>query len=637
MATTTTETTTVTGGGSTTYYADGYGPDGKGGVITTPGKNITTTTTTTSDGTTSTKTTQAASTAAPTYNTTNTSSWKTISQESTEKSIKVRGVTTSYFIITIVRENTVTGEQVKMVYDPESGTTTSETIKEGKGVDLKPKTETLDMQRDYAGPSEGLTVPPTKASQSKIKQKLVNLAKAAAKQAAKDAVKSVTSSLSSQANQAIASANASVQNTLSPIQQATLNANQQIYSAAGTLNQAANVLETVGNVTYALGITDCVTLPSYARKLNNLSQNLRDNTLPVIDISKIPNIDLSDVNKYLNKKVNSAVESVADLLGLNPDSSATDELTAAKENDVMPSDEESTGADGVPCPNMIDEQTRQAKARAAAKEAAQKQKNEYFETKEKEKKVAIESSKAKLKALNIEYKEGEDAGLPIIKNIDEAYSSGKLTQAKYCDVYKEVQLYLIKYGYADFNELPCCKEGYITITDVNKYNTSSNNTITTAATSNTSTTVVSTNQATGTTTATIKGESISKTANGETITTTTTTTATTTAGGGSVVTETTEVKSGGGSTIRTSEGTTYISADGKKTFVSNNTTSEDREVQVNKINAEYKAEKALVEQRLANDVNRYPNGFVDDPTSPEYAPELKAVDIKYQQRLDALK
>jgi hypothetical protein len=47
-----------------------------------------------------------------------------------------------------------------------------------------------------------------------------------------------------------------------------------------------------------------------------------------------------------------------------------------------------------------------------------------------------------------------------------------------------------------------------------------------------------------------------------------------------------------------------------------------------------KREKGRVSQEL---VMKYPDGFVDDPSSPEYPPELKAVDDKYKPLIDAKK
>lgn len=53
--------------------------------------------------------------------------------------------------------------------------------------------------------------------------------------------------------------------------------------------------------------------------------------------------------------------------------------------------------------------------------------------------------------------------------------------------------------------------------------------------------------------------------------------------------------------------------------------------------SEMKSEKAKVSEKLANDTKNYPEGFIDDPSSPEYPKELKAVDDKYTPKIEAKK
>jgi len=52
---------------------------------------------------------------------------------------------------------------------------------------------------------------------------------------------------------------------------------------------------------------------------------------------------------------------------------------------------------------------------------------------------------------------------------------------------------------------------------------------------------------------------------------------------------------------------------------------------------DYRDEKAKVSEKLAGDRKNYPEGFIDDPSDPEYPKELKAIDDKYKKIIDAKK
>ena len=52
--------------------------------------------------------------------------------------------------------------------------------------------------------------------------------------------------------------------------------------------------------------------------------------------------------------------------------------------------------------------------------------------------------------------------------------------------------------------------------------------------------------------------------------------------------------------------------------------------------SDYRDAKAKVAEQLANDRKKYPEGFIDDPSDPEYPPELKAVDDQFQPQIKAL-
>ena len=106
---------------------------------------------------------------------TSSDSWVILTKDMKEKTTKINNVTTIYYIVTTVKENKVTGQQVKSVVNTLEETEKTEVIKEGKGVDLSPKTNTFNMTENWAGPSEGSKVPPTKSLIRNLKQQLSNL------------------------------------------------------------------------------------------------------------------------------------------------------------------------------------------------------------------------------------------------------------------------------------------------------------------------------------------------------------------------------------------------------------------------------------------------------------------------------
>jgi len=64
---------------------------------------------------------------------------------------------------------------------------------------------------------------------------------------------------------------------------------------------------------------------------------------------------------------------------------------------------------------------------------------------------------------------------------------------------------------------------------------------------------------------------------------------------------------------------------------------EEKEAELQTVQREYKDEIAKASEKLANDTKNYPQGFIDDPSDPEYPKELKAVDDKYKPKIEALK